>query len=88
MTGVQRSAAMAAILCCTLFGCATSRDEQRSALAHQEKADDAAQRGAYSVAADEQKRAAEAHHDAVVKAMKEGSPIPPQPKVGDKPPNP
>lgn len=37
-----------------LLGCATSRDDQREALTHQQKSDEAAKRGAYGVAAQQQ----------------------------------
>jgi hypothetical protein len=68
------------------MGCASSSDEQRQALTHQQRSDAAANRGAYGVAAKEQREAADSHHDAVVKAINEGQPIPPQTQVGDKPP--
>lgn len=68
-----------------LLGCATSREDQREALTHQQKSDEAAKRGAYGVAAQEQLNAEDKHHDAVVKALKEGEPIPQQTQPGDKP---
>ena len=65
---------------------ATSSEEQRRALVHQQKSDDAANQGQYGVAADEQQNAQDAHHEAVNKAIDEGKPIPPQTKRGDVPP--
>lgn len=65
-------------------GCATTSEEsQRKATAHQYKSDQAAERGFYGVAADEQRKAADEHHEAVTKAIDEGKPIPPQPQAGD-----
>ena len=65
-------------------GCATTSEEsQRNAASHQYKSDKAAESGLYGVAADEQRKAADEHHNAVKKAIDEGKPIPSQPKVGD-----
>jgi hypothetical protein len=64
-------------------GCATSAEEQRKAQVHQYNSDQAAENGQYGVAGDEQGKAADAHHDAVKKAISEGQPIPPQPQRGD-----
>lgn len=67
-----------------LAGCATTSEESQSkAIAHQYKADQAAQSGFYGVAADEQRKAADEHHLAVKKAIDEGKPIPAQPQTGD-----
>ena len=81
-------------LCVLLFalplvgGCATTSEEsQRNAADHQYRSDQAASSGFYGVAADEQRKAADDHHDAVKKAIDEGKPIPPQPKAGDKNPD-
>ncbi len=65
-------------------GCATtSAESQANAQSHQYKSEQAASSGFYGVAADEQRKAADEHHDAVKKAIDEGKPIPSQPKVGD-----
>lgn len=70
-----------------LLGCATSaKQEQNKALLHQQKSDEAAKTGAYGVAAEEQRKAADSHHRAVIKSIDEGTPIPSQPQQGDKPP--
>ncbi|MCU1278811.1 MAG: hypothetical protein JWM53_2357, partial [bacterium] len=37
----------------------------------------------YGVAGDEQRKAEDAHHKAVKKAIDEGQPVPPQPQRGD-----
>jgi hypothetical protein len=66
-------------------GCATSRQEQQRALAHQANSDVAAANGQYGIAGDEQRKAEDAHHKAAVKAMDEGKPLPPAPIPGDKP---
>lgn len=64
-------------------GCATTSEEaQRSAVTHQYKSEKAAESGLYGVAADEQRKAADDHHDAVKKAIDEGKPIPSQPQLG------
>lgn len=69
-----------------MFGCTTtSQQKQRQALMHQERSDAAAGRGAYGEAGDQQRKAHDAHYEAVKKAMDEGKPIPPQPAIGDKP---
>ena len=71
------------------LGCgASSSEEQRRALVHQQNSDDAAKNGQYGVAGDEQRKAQDTHHDAVNKALDEGKPIPPQPQFGDRPPPP
>jgi uncharacterized membrane protein YeaQ/YmgE (transglycosylase-associated protein family) len=67
------------------LGCATSDQDQQKALVHQQKSDEAARRGAFGVAADEQRKAADSHHDAVKRAIDEGKDIPPQTKIGDLP---
>lgn len=65
-------------------GCATtSAESQAEAVAHQYKADQAGANGFYGTAADEQRKAADDHHDAVKKAIDEGKPIPAQPQTGD-----
>ena len=64
--------------------CATSAaQEQRQAQIHQSKADDAGKDARYGVAGDEQRKAADAHHRAVKKALDEGTPVPVAPKAGD-----
>ncbi len=64
-------------------GCATtSAESQNAALNHQYKSDQAGAQGLYGVAADEQGKAADAHHAAVKKAIEEGRAIPPQPQPG------
>ena len=68
------------------IGCGTTAREQREeTLKHQQKSDEAAKDGAYGVAADEQRKAADSHHKTVIKSIDEGKPIPEQPKPGDKP---
>jgi hypothetical protein len=64
-------------------GCASSNQEQRRALVHQQNSDVAAANGQYGIAGDEQRRAEESHHKAVEKAIDSGQPIPPQTKPGD-----
>jgi len=79
------------IMTCTAFalaapaiGCgASSAEEQRRAVIHQNNADEAAQQGQYGVAGDEQRKAETAHAKAVQKAMDEGRPIPRQTRPGD-----
>jgi len=79
--------AFTGFLSVSLFGCgATSNEEQRRALTHQQNSDNAAKGGQYGVADTEQRKAQDAHHSAVDKAMDEGKPIPPQTKFGDAPP--
>ncbi len=68
-------------------GCATSRQEQQRALAHQQNSDTAASNGQYGIAGSEERKAEDAHHKATVKAIDEGKPLPPQTKPGDKPAN-
>ena len=66
-----------------MVGCATTSEEsQRAAINHQYKSDQAGANGRFGVAADEQGKAADAHHDAVKKAIEEGKAIPPQPQPG------
>ena len=65
---------------------ATSSEEQRRALTHQQNSDEAAKRGQFGIAGDEQQNAQDAHHEAVNKAIDEGRTIPPQTKPGDVPP--
>jgi len=68
------------------IGCgASSSEEQRRAVIHQNNADEAAQQGQYGVAGDEQRKAEDAHAKAVQKAMDEGKPIPRQTRPGDPP---
>jgi len=64
-------------------GCANSGEEQRKAEVHQYKSDEAASNGQFGVAGDEQRKAADSHHSAVMKAIDEGQPIPRQTQVGD-----
>jgi len=71
-----------AIVGASAMGCgATSAEDQRRAVVHQNNADRAAQQGQYGVAGDEN-----AHAEAVQKAMDEGKPIPRQTRPGDPPP--
>lgn len=65
----------------------TSAEAQAKAVDHQYKADQAAASGFYGVAAEEQRKAVDEHHDAVKKAIDEGKPIPSQPQTGDKNPD-
>ena len=64
---------------------ATSGESQQKALTHQQNSDQAAQAGAYGRAESEQRKAHDAHHDAVTGAIDEDKPIPPQTKPGDVP---
>lgn len=83
------SMCFAAVLFSTAVGCSASSSEtQRKALEHQQNSDEAAVGGHYGIADTEQRKAQDAHHDAVTKAINEGKPIPPQPKPGDVPPPP
>ena len=69
-----------------MIGCgATSAESQRSAQTHQYNSDRAADKGQYKIADEEQRAAAEDHHDAVTQAIDEGKPIPPRPRRGDLP---
>jgi hypothetical protein len=78
---------MTAIAVASVIGCgASSSEEQRRAQTHQYNSDKAADRGNYGVAGEEQRAAADAHHEAVKKAIDEGRPIPPQTRRGDPPP--
>ncbi len=71
------------------LGCgASSGEEQRRALSYQQRSDEAAKNGQYGVAEADQRKAQDAHYAAVKKAIDEGKPIPPQPKIGDTPPPP
>ena len=71
------------------LGCgASSAEDQRRALSYQQKSDNAAKEGQYGVAGEDQRKAQDAHYSAVKKAIDEGRPIPPQPKMGDTPPPP
>lgn len=77
------------ILAASVVGCgATSAQDQRRAVQHQQNADEAAEQGQYGVAGDEQRRAEDSHASAVQKAMDEGKPIPRQTRKGDKAPPP
>jgi hypothetical protein len=80
---------IATILGCAAFlvGCggATSQQKQNEALEHQSNSDSAAEQGRYGTAAEEQKKAHEAHHEAVEKALDNQQPVPPQPVKGDRP---
>jgi len=77
----------AVLLASTNIGCgASSAEEQRRALTYQQSSDEAATRGQYGVAGEDQQKAQDAHHKAVNKAIDEGKAIPPQPKFGDVPP--
>jgi hypothetical protein len=71
-------------LSASAIGCgASSAEEQRRAVIHQNNADQAAQQGQYGIASDEQRKAEEAHAKAVRKAMDEGKAIPRQTRPGD-----
>lgn len=77
------------VLAASAIGCAaTSAEDQRRAVSHQNNADQAARQGQYGVAGDEQRKAEDAHASAVQKAMDEGKPIPRQTRPGDPPPPP
>jgi hypothetical protein len=81
--------ALASSLAALAIGCgATSGEEQRRALTYQQNSDDAARNGQYGIADENQRKAHDAHHKAVTKAIDEGKPIPPQTKFGDVPPPP
>lgn len=57
-------------------GCATTAaEEQQRARVHQKSSDDAARRGQYGVAGDEQRQAQEAQNKATMKSIDEGSPV-------------
>jgi hypothetical protein len=80
---------LAGSLMLPVLGCgASSGEEQRRALTYQQRSDDAASKGEYGRAGEEQRKAQDAHHDAVNKALDEGKPLPPQPRQGDVPPPP
>jgi hypothetical protein len=77
------------ILVASIAGCgASSAEEQRRAVQHQQNADQAADKGQYGVAGEEQRRAEDSHASAVQKAMDNGEPIPRQTQKGDKVPPP
>lgn len=61
-----------------MTACATSSELQQKAQEHQKKSDEAADKGQYGIAGDEQRKAADSHHEAVKEAIDEGTPIPPQ----------
>lgn len=85
-------ASITGVLIASAIGCgacgASSAEEQRSAVNHQNNADEAAGQGQYGVAGDEQRKAEQAHARAVQKAMDEGRPIPRQTRPGDPAPPP
>jgi hypothetical protein len=75
------------VLGASTMGCgASSAEDQRRAVVHQNNADQAARDGQYAMAGDEQRKAENAHAEAVQKAMDEGKPIPRQTRPGDPPP--
>jgi hypothetical protein len=81
--------AVTGLLVASAIGCgASSGEEQRRALTYQQNSDDAARKEQYGIAGEEQRKAHDAHHNAVTKAIDEGKPIPPQTKFGDVPPPP
>lgn len=83
------TAGIKCLLVVSVIGCgASSSEEQRRALTHQNNSDEAARQGQFGIAGDEQREAADAHHEAVKKAIEEGKPIPPQTKPGDRLPPP
>jgi hypothetical protein len=87
MKNILVMTSLTAIVVASVLGCgASSAEEQRRAQTHQHNSDKAAEQGQYGVAGDEQRAAADSHHDAVTKAIDEGKPIPPQTKRGDPPP--
>jgi hypothetical protein len=78
---------LTAIVVASVIGCgSTSAEETRRAQTHQHNSDQAAQQGQFGIAGDEQRAAADSHHDAVKKAIDEGKPLPPEPRRGDPPP--
>lgn len=80
-------ACITGVLAVSVVGCgASSAEEQRRAVNHQNNADQAAQQGQFVVASDEQRKAEESHSKAVEKAMDQGEPIPRQTRPGDPPP--
>lgn len=79
--------AFASLLGMSAIGCgASSAEEQRQALTYQQSSDEAAKRGHYGIAGEDQQKAQDSHHRAVDKAIDEGKPIPPQTQFGDAPP--
>jgi hypothetical protein len=89
MKNLFYTTAVVGIVGVAALGCAsTSAEEQRRALTYQQSSDEAASKGHYEKAGDDQQNAHDAHHKAVDKAIDEGKTIPPQPQMGDKPPPP
>ena len=89
MKNILAMTSLAAIVVASVSGCgASSAEESRNAQTHQYNSDEAAKQGQFGVAGDEQKAAADAHNDAVKKAIDEGKPLPPEPRRGDPPPPP
>jgi len=87
MRNLVFTAALTSLLGAAAIGCgASSAEEQRRALTYQQSSDEAATRGQYGVAGEDQQKAQDAHHRAVDKAIEEGKAIPPQTKFGDAPP--
>jgi alkanesulfonate monooxygenase SsuD/methylene tetrahydromethanopterin reductase-like flavin-dependent oxidoreductase (luciferase family) len=80
---MMRPTGLLILLSCFVSCATTSEEAQRKATIHQYKSDEAAKSGFYGVAAEEQRKAADEHHDAVKKAIDEGKPIPAQPQTGD-----
>jgi hypothetical protein len=79
--------AFTGLVVASAIGCgASSGEEQRRALTYQQNSDEAARNEQYGIAADQQRKAHDAHHNAVTKAIDEGKPIPAQTKSGDTPP--
>lgn len=76
------------LLAASAFGCATSNEEQQRAMGHQQSSDQAARNGQYGVAGAEQRKAEDAHHKAVTKAIDEGKTIPEPTQRGDVSPMP
>ncbi len=89
MNGFIVTTALTSLLAALAMGCgASSSEEQRRALTYQQNSDEAARNGHYRMADENQRKAHEAHHSAVTKAIDEGKPIPPQTRYGDAPPPP
>jgi hypothetical protein len=87
MKSIVVMTSLTAILVASVIGCgSTSAESQRRAQTHQHNSDRAAEQGQYKIAEEEQRRAADSHHDAVTQAIDEGKPIPPQTRRGDPPP--
>ncbi|PZR15446.1 MAG: hypothetical protein DI536_08325 [Archangium gephyra] len=83
MNSITRFLVLVSSFACIGACATTSAEAQSRAQAHQYKSDQAAARGFYGAAANEQRKAADAHQDAVDKAIKEGVAIPAQPQPGD-----